>query len=145
MNKLNFSVIWKIFIFIDVTNKLWSLVMTCLAYVDGFKFFIQVCMWLRFPPLRITPKNDTCQPGDFFQLLPENEIWGKIMVLHVSVILFTGVCVSQYAMRQQGVGVYPRMQWAGMGWRWYVSQNAMGQLGVCEAGGTYPIGMHPCY
>ena len=41
MNKLNFSVIWKIYllIFTNATNKFWSLVMTSLADVDGFKNF----------------------------------------------------------------------------------------------------------
>ena len=51
MNKLNFSVIWKISIFTNATNKFWSLVMTGLADVDGFKISIQVCMWPGFPPL----------------------------------------------------------------------------------------------
>ena len=51
MNKLNFSVIWKISIFTNATNKFWSLVMNGLADVDGFKISIQVCVWPRFLPL----------------------------------------------------------------------------------------------
>ena len=35
----------------DATNKFWSLVMTGLADVDGFRICIQVCMWLDFRPL----------------------------------------------------------------------------------------------
>ena len=31
-------------------------------------------------------------------LLPTNEVWGKVMFLHMSVILFTGVCVFQHVM-----------------------------------------------
>ena len=31
--------------FTNATNKFWSLVMTALADVDGFKICIQVCMW----------------------------------------------------------------------------------------------------
>ena len=30
--------------FTNSTNKFWSLVMTCLADVDGFKIIIQVCV-----------------------------------------------------------------------------------------------------
>ena len=41
----------------------------------------------------------------------------------------------------------PECNGAGMGGV-YVSQNAIGQAwqaeGWCEAGGTYPTGMHPC-
>ena len=36
---------------INATNKCWSLVMTGLADVDGFKICIQVCVWMGFPPL----------------------------------------------------------------------------------------------
>ena len=37
--------------FINATNKFWSLVMTGLADVDGFKICIEVCVWLGFQPL----------------------------------------------------------------------------------------------
>ena len=69
-------------------------------------------------------------------LLPANQVWGKIIFLHLFVILFTG----------------------GGGW---VSQHALQQVsrGVCSggvpdgdppgtataAGGTNPTGMHSCY
>ena len=35
-------------------------------------------------------------------LLPSNDVWGKLMFLHLSVILLTGggLCVSQHAMEQ---------------------------------------------
>ena len=51
MNKLNFSVIRKITMFTNATNKFWNLVMTGLADADGFKIYSQVCVWLGFPPL----------------------------------------------------------------------------------------------
>ena len=51
VNKLNVSVIWKISLFTNATNKFWSLVMTGLADVKGFKLFTQVSVWLRIPPL----------------------------------------------------------------------------------------------
>ena len=44
-----------------------------------------------------------------------NEVLGKVMFLHLSVILFTGGCVSQHAMSRR---VGP-------------AQHAMGQGGVC--------------
>ena len=50
MNKLNCSIILKISMFTNATNKFWSLVMNGLADVDGFKICIQVCVWPRFPP-----------------------------------------------------------------------------------------------
>ena len=50
MNKLNFSVIWKISMFINAINKFWSLVMNGLADIDGFKICIQAWVWLGFPP-----------------------------------------------------------------------------------------------
>ena len=56
MNKINFSVIWKISILTNATNKFWSLVMNGLADVDGCKICIQMCVWLRFPPL--TPRKE---------------------------------------------------------------------------------------
>ena len=39
--------------FINATNKFWSLGMTGLAGVDGFIICIQVSLWLGFPPLFI--------------------------------------------------------------------------------------------
>ena len=37
--------------FTSATNTFWSLVMTGLADVDGFRICIQVCVWLGFPTL----------------------------------------------------------------------------------------------
>ena len=37
--------------FTNATNKIWSLVMTGLVGVDGFKLCIQVCVWLGFATL----------------------------------------------------------------------------------------------
>ena len=38
-------------VFANATNKLWTLVMTDLADVEGFKIGIQICVWLAFPTL----------------------------------------------------------------------------------------------
>ena len=52
VNKLDFSVIWKITVITNAPNKFWSLVETGLADVDGFIIFIQVCVrprsWLLY-------------------------------------------------------------------------------------------------
>ena len=53
LNKLNISVIWNISKFSNATNNFWSLVMTGLADVDGFKLFIQASVWLGFPPQKL--------------------------------------------------------------------------------------------
>ena len=39
-------------------------------------------------------------------LPPANEVWGKVIFLHLSVILFTGGCVFPYADTP-----YPRILW----------------------------------
>ena len=39
--------------FTNATNEYGSLVMTGLADVDGFKIYMQMCMWLGFRPLII--------------------------------------------------------------------------------------------
>ena len=53
--------------FTNATKKFWSLVTNGLAEVDGFKIYIQVCMWLGFPPwessLRYVETNTSnCKP-----------------------------------------------------------------------------------
>ena len=50
MNKLKFSVIWKISLFTNATNKFWSLVVNGSVDVGEFKIFIQVIVWLGFRP-----------------------------------------------------------------------------------------------
>ena len=52
--------------FYNVTNKFWSLFMIGLADADGFKIYIQVCMWLDFPPLIVEKENLTTP--DFLSL-----------------------------------------------------------------------------
>ena len=47
VNKLNFSVIWRMSIFTNATNKVWSLFMTGLADVDAFQICIEVPLNLR--------------------------------------------------------------------------------------------------
>ena len=65
-------------------------------------------------------------------LPPVNEVWGKVMFLHVPVILSMGG-VSQHAMGQAGrVVCIPECNGARQR-GWCVSQNAMG-----KAGGVYP-------
>ena len=64
-------------------------------------------------------------------LPPANEVWGKVIFLHLSVILFTR-------------GVYPSMQW--VGWRTPPGQTPPGRTAT-ETGGTrvpHPTGMHSC-
>ena len=55
---------------------------------------------------------------------PANEGWGKVIFLHLSVILFTGGVVSQHALQQVSWGGYPSMpcRWyPSMPYRWYPS------------------------
>ena len=59
-------------------------------------------------------------------LLPANVVWGKVIFLHLSVILFTGGVRGQ---------VHP---WQAPPWQ--VHPSADGQC----AGGTHPTGMHSC-
>ena len=79
------------------------------------------------------------QSGVWLLLLPANEVWGKVIFLHLFVILFTGgrglfqhalQVVSQHAL-QQGV-CYPSMHW-----RWYPSIPCSrgGAILACIAGG----------
>ena len=53
-------------------------------------------------------------------LLPTNEVWGKVMFLHLSVILFTGgsLCPGGISVRETPIGY--------------------------RAGSTHPTGMHSC-
>ena len=54
-----------------------------------------------------------------------NVVWGKVMFLHLCVILFTGVCVSQHAVGQTPLGRHPPET-------------------ETEAGGTHSNGIHSC-
>ena len=67
-------------------------------------------------------------------LPPANEVWGKVMFLHLCVILFTGggVCPTPSGCRPPGLG-RPHQGWAN-------SPPPYGQ----QAGGTHPTGMHTC-
>ena len=61
--------------FTNATDKFSSLVMTGLADVDGFKIFIQVSMWLRFPPLylEITINSIKLQTSKIWKLKVRDE------------------------------------------------------------------------
>ena len=83
-----------------------------------------------------------------FLLPPANEVWGKVMFLHLSIILFTGEgCVSQHAMARvlcvsQG-GVC-----RGVSAQAGVYHTPLGQTPPTEianeAGGTHPARMYSC-
>ena len=93
-------------------------------------------------------------------LPPANEVWGKDMFLHVSVILFTGRGVSgtppgrytplgRYTPRQvhpppagaPPSGRYPPLQVDPAGTPPQQCMLGYGQ----QAGGTHPTGMHSCF
>ena len=78
-------------------------------------------------------------------LPPANKVWGKVIFLHLFVILFTGGAWSQGGLPGPGVGA----------WSWGVP----GPRGVClvrgvpggdppraatAVGGTHPTRMHSC-
>ena len=91
-----------------------------------------------------------------------NEVWGKVMFLHLSVILFTEVgCVSQHAMGQTPQRLTPP-------WQTHLGRHPIGRhplgrhpLGRSprqtplppsdtsgygqRAGGTHRTGMHTCF
>ena len=82
-------------------------------------------------------------------LPPTNEVWGKVMFLHLSVILFTGECIP--ACSGQGVCI-PTCNGAGMGVCLWV-YTPLGRHPpdthplpeeTSEVGGTHPTGMHSC-
>ena len=68
-----------------------------------------------------------------FLLPPANEVWGKVMLLHLCVILFTGGGLPPWESASRGlVGQNPpppQLDTTGYGQR---------------AGGTHPTGMHSC-
>ena len=72
--------------------------------------------------------------------------YGKVMFLHLSVILFTGGCVSQHALgltthRQ----TYPSMHWGRHPpQQTYPSQPPPGETATATDG-THPTGMHLCW
>ena len=83
-------------------------------------------------------------------LPPANEVWVKIMFLHLSVILFTGG-VSQHAMVRWCLpldlgGVYHPVQTPLVGRHHPRQIPTVGRLSpvemTIEAGGTHPTGMH---
>ena len=84
--------------------------------------------------------------------------WGKVMFLHVWVILFTGGVLSQHALQQVSGGVLSQhaLQMVSQHALQQVSRGSAprkGLLGGClvdtpgtatAAGGTHPTGMHSC-
>ena len=105
-------------------------------------------------------------------LLPANEVWGKIIFLHLCVILFTGgkVCIGEVyikggvniqgslhwgGLHQGGVNIQGSLHWGGSaswgGWHpgWGVCQTPRSPksdtMGYGKrTGGTHPTGMHSC-
>ena len=77
----------------------------------------------------------TSGPYDYHVLPPANEVWGKVIFLHLSVILFTG-----------GVPGPGRGVWSGGAWSrgWLVGGlvETPSPRTAAAAGGTHPIGMH---
>ena len=80
-------------------------------------------------------------------LPPANDVWGKVMFLHLSVILFTGG------------GVYPSMQWGRHPLGRHPPRQTPPQADTLapgqtppsnttgygqQVGGTHPTGMHTC-
>ena len=71
-------------------------------------------------------------------LPPANEVWGKVMFLHLSVILFTGGGSASKGSASgevyiQGVGQTP------------LDADPLSTMGYSQqAGGTHPTGMHSC-
>ena len=94
-----------------------------------------------------------------FLLPPSNEVWGKVMLLHLSVTLFTGVCPiacwdtppRHTSPRQIPPGQTPSL-WADnppLGRQppppWQTSPHPPNTTGYGQqAGGTHPTGMHSC-
>ena len=101
-------------------------------------------------------------------LPPANEVWGKVMFLHLSVILFGGRGVSQHAVDRgvcitacngQGLcipactgagGVCPGDVWwtpprqTPLPQRRPLKRNPPSTETATEAGGTHPTGLHSC-
>ena len=69
-----------------------------------------------------SPSSDLNGPLHF--LPPANEVWGKVIFLHLFVILFTGGVVSHHALQQGGSAL-----------RWCLVQ------GVCSGGVPGPGGL----
>ena len=71
-------------------------------------------------------------------LLPAKEVWGKIIFLHLSVILFTrGVPAPRGVPAAGGCLV-----WGGCSWG--VPGGDIPQMATA-VGGTHPTGMHSCH
>ena len=77
-----------------------------------------------------------CLPTPLY-LPPANEVWGKVMFLHPSAILFTGWGVSA----PLHAGVHPQADTPLLGRHPLLDSSGYGQ----QAGGTHPTGMHTCY
>ena len=78
----------------------------------------------------------------FAFLPPANEVWGKVMFLHLYVILFMGGrYVSQHAM---GQGVYPSMQWGRGCLPKGMSTTPPPTETATETDGMHPTGIPSC-
>ena len=68
-------------------------------------------------------------------LPPANEVWGKVIFLHLSVILFTGGVSGP----EGGGCLVP-----GVGGVWSRGWGGVSGPGATATGGTHPTGMHSC-
>ena len=79
--------------------------------------------------------------------MPANEVWGKVMFLHLSVShsVHRGGCASQHAMGQTPPGQTPPGRHPHPGQtppgRHPLDTTVYGQ----QVGGTHPTGMHTCF
>ena len=98
--------------------------------------------------------DNKCKPTTVKTLLiclpPTNEVWGKVMFLHLCVILFTGGGLHPGGLHPGGVcigeggGSASRgvcIQEAGGGQTPLSDTTGYSQL----TGGTHPTGMHSCF
>ena len=100
--------------------------------VNNTVHFLASEAWITFTLSTYTLKDCESETFEFiFALIllpPANEVWGKVIFLHLSVILFTGEC-------------YPSMHC-----RWYASMPCRGSaIPVCIAGGIPACLAGGCY
>ena len=132
---------------------------------------------LAFPPLGLAPLPPCMENVGFATVFintllpPTNEVWSKVMFLHLCVILFTGWCwlpSMHHWSHDQGCGLHPGglhprgLYLGSLHPGGSASRGVCLQVGVCiqgrwadpypdtmgygqGAGGTHPTGMHSCW
>ena len=76
-------------------------------------------------------------------LPPANEVWGKVMFLHLCVILFTGGSASRGGLHPGGSASRAGLHRKGRGLGRSLPKSDTTGRGQ-QAGGTHPTGMHSC-